>query len=351
MPNNSIQISIPTRNGKEYFHMTRKAVWAFLLFITFSPALLVYGYFYSIDYQEVQNLKLNQMELNFESAQQQIGYLDGKSEQFETLYQAQIITNHSLAQELEDKKGQIVSLGQRVNDVETVLGLSYDESQNSDLSLEDRIDAAAIDSAVRATLFRLIPNQAPMEFRRISSEYGYRTHPITKKRHFHRGLDMTCQTGEPIYAPADGVVEFTRPSNQGYGNYLKLRHSFGFMTSYAHMKSFNVRSGQFISKGDLVGQCGNSGISTGAHLHYEVRFLGRTLNPANFVNWNAEQFDQMFENERSINWSALLDVVNKVVKQQVLLTQQPTEQSSLESETIVAPETASNTSVDMAITQ
>ncbi|MDN3682773.1 M23 family metallopeptidase [Vibrio tapetis subsp. quintayensis] len=332
--------------------MTRKAVWAFLLFIALSPALLVYGYFYYIDYQEMQKSKLDQMELNFESAQQQIGYLDGKSEQFETLYQAQIITNHSLAQELEDKKGQIVSLGQRVNDVESVLGLGAEDSEElSTLSLEDRIDAAAIDSAVRATLFRLIPNQAPMEFRRISSKYGYRTHPITKKRHFHRGLDMTCQSGEPIYAPADGVVEFTRPSKQGYGNYLKLRHSFGFMTSYAHMKSFNVRSGQFISKGDLVGQCGNSGISTGAHLHYEVRFLGRTLNPANFVNWNAEQFDQMFENERSINWSALLDVVNNVVKQQVLLTQQPAVNEPQESETIVAPETASHTSVDIAITQ
>ncbi len=322
-----------------------------MLFIALSPALLVYGYFYYINYQETHDLKLDQMELNFESAQQQIGYLDGKSEQFETLYQAQIITNHSLAQELEDKKGQIVSLGQRVNDVETVLGLSYDESQNSELSLEDRIDAAAIDSAVRATLFRLIPNQAPMEFRRVSSKYGYRTHPITKKRHFHRGLDMTCQSGEPIYAPADGVVEFTRPSNQGYGNYLKLRHSFGFMTSYAHMKNFNVRSGQFISKGDLVGQCGNSGISTGAHLHYEVRFLGRTLNPANFVNWNTEQFDQMFENERSINWSALLEVVNNVVTQQVLLTQQPTVTELKESENIVAPETASNKSVDIAIVQ
>jgi len=324
MPNNTIHISIPTKNGAEHFHVTRKAVWAFLLFVILSPSLLISGYFYYRDIEAHSQNQLSLMEQNFATAQQQIGYLDDKSEQFKTLYQAQVITNHSLAQELEDKKGQIVTLGQRVNDVESVLGLSSEEaSEYSDLSLEERIDAAAVDSAVRATLFRLVPNQPPMAFERVSSRYGYRTHPITGKRHFHRGLDMTCNVGEPIFAPADGVVEFTRPSNQGYGNYLKLRHSFGFMTSYAHMKTFNVRSGQFISKGELIGQCGNSGISTGPHLHYEVRFLGRTLNPANFVAWNAEQFDQMFEKERSINWGALLEVVNNVVKQQVLLTQHP----------------------------
>ncbi|MCA7113251.1 M23 family metallopeptidase, partial [Staphylococcus aureus] len=82
-----------------------------------------------------------------------------------------------------------------------------------------------------------------------------------------------------ILAPADGVVETVRPGNKGYGNYLTLRHSFGFSSSFAHLNKFNVKSGQFVSKGDVIAQCGNSGNSTGPHLHYEVRFLGRTLNP------------------------------------------------------------------------
>ncbi|USD64823.1 M23 family metallopeptidase [Vibrio sp. SCSIO 43136] len=334
MQRKHITFSIPTKNGVEQFSLSRKAVWAFLLFIATSPAVAVYFYQQHISSQEYVEVQVDKMTRNFDAAQQQIAYLDEKSEQFRTLYESEVISNHTLASELEDKNSQIVSLGQRVNDVESVLGLG--ETPIDEQSLEARIDAAAVDSAVRTTLFRLLPNQTPMSYQRISSDYGYRRHPVTGKRHFHRGYDMTCQIGEPVFAPADGVVEFTRPSNKGYGNYLKLRHSFGFMTAYAHLSKFKVRSGQFVSKGDLIALCGNTGTSTGPHLHYEVRFLGRTLNPANFIQWGPESFEELFEKEQSIKWQSLLAIVNKVVQQQVLLTKQQ------DAKEVTLPDTASN---------
>ena len=139
-------------------------------------------------------------------------------------------------------------VGQLGEDVVSVSGVD-DESLTDDVSLENRIDAAAVDSAVRATMFRLIPNDSPMNYERISSSFGRRTNPITGKRHTHTGIDLTCKRGEEIYAPADGVIETVRPSKKGFGNFLTVRHSFGFMSSYAHLHQFKVRSGQFVRKG------------------------------------------------------------------------------------------------------
>ena len=212
-------------------------------------------------------------------AQQLIETLIVEKEQTEFLYAEQVETNHSLSQTLTEKEGTIQLLGKRVFDVESVLGLADEELLTDDISLEDRIDAAAVDSAVRATMFRLIPNDSPMAYQRISSSYGSRTNPISGKRHVHTGIDLTCKRGEDIVAPADGVIETVRPSKKGFGNFITMRHSFGFMSSYAHLQKFKVRSGQFVSKGDVIASCGNSGNSTGPHLHYEFLWNGVHRNP------------------------------------------------------------------------
>lgn len=244
------------------------------------------------------------------------------------LYEEQVDTTHSLSQELEDKRNQIQVLGKRVFDVESVLGLA-DETLSDEQNLEDRLDAAAVDSAVRATMFRMIPNDSPLNYQRISSPYGRRTNPITGKRHTHTGIDLTCKRGEEIYAPADGVVETVRPSSKGFGNFLTVRHSFGFMSSYAHLAKFKVRSGQFVSKGDLIATCGNSGNSTGPHLHYEVRFLGRALNPQYTMDWTPENFNYLFENENGVKWAPLVKIIDETVRLQVNLTNTPYSDNSV----------------------
>lgn len=256
-------------------------------------------------------------------AQQLIETLIVEKEQTEFLYAEQVETNHSLSQTLTDKEGTIQLLGKRVFDVESVLGLADEELLTDDVSLEDRIDAAAVDSAVRATMFRLIPNDSPMAYQRISSSYGSRTNPISGKRHVHTGIDLTCKRGEDIVAPADGVIETVRPSKKGFGNFITMRHSFGFMSSYAHLQKFKVRSGQFVSKGDVIASCGNSGNSTGPHLHYEVRFLGRSLNPQYLMDWTPENFNYVFEKEKKVKWGPLVQLIDNVVRLQINLTNVP----------------------------
>ncbi|KGY12398.1 peptidase M23 [Vibrio tubiashii] len=309
-----ITISIPTSSGIESFTVSKKSLLASIII---GASVLASGLAYS--YQQWQQAQSNQAKYDV---------LADQFSRLEVLYEEQLDTTHSLSQELEEKRNQIHVLGKRVYDVESVLGLA-DEAVD-DTSLENRLDAAAVDSAVRATLFRMIPNDSPLNYERISSSFGWRTNPITGKKHSHTGIDLTCKRGEEIYAPADGVVETVRPSKKGFGNFLTVRHSYGFMSSYAHLQRFKVRSGQFVSKGDLIATCGNSGNSTGPHLHYEVRFLGRALNPQYTMDWTPDSFNYLFEKEKKVKWAPLVKLIDDTVRLQVNLTNNPYQDSSVD---------------------
>jgi murein DD-endopeptidase MepM/ murein hydrolase activator NlpD len=116
----------------------------------------------------------------------------------------------------------------------------------------------------------------------FASGFKYRKDPFTGKKTFHRGLDISCPTGTPVYAPANGVVTF-RGYNGGLGNLLTLNHGNGIVTRYGHLWKFNVANGQRVKKGDLIAYVGNTGRSTGAHLHYEVHKDGQAVNPMKYI--------------------------------------------------------------------
>ncbi|MGF1691357.1 M23 family metallopeptidase [Photobacterium kagoshimensis] len=311
----TICISVSHRRGTSHYLINRfkKRYAAFL--VLFLGGMLGYG-----------SLNIYQLYQQNQVSNVQLTQLNVQAEQLSDSLSEENATNLVLSQELEDKKNELMMLEQRIDDVEAILGL---QAENSHVPLEQRVDSAAISSAVRGTLFRLIPNGSPTPNIRMSSGFGTRIHPVTGKRKRHNGLDFAANIGTPIYAPADGVIENVRPSNKGSGNFIKLNHSFGFMSTYSHMKKFNVKRGQFVRKGDLLGWTGNSGLSTGPHLHYEIRFLGRALNPRNFVMWTPENFDSLFEKEKSVQWATMLEMINNVVAMQVQLTQAPSLESTI----------------------
>jgi murein DD-endopeptidase MepM/ murein hydrolase activator NlpD len=311
-----IRISVSHNKGTRFFALSPKrknmVILSLLLGIS-SFVFTCFGLHYFYQQEQLSKLAITHLQEQNKGLNKLI--IDNNS------------NNHELTQQLEAKEDELLVISQRIEDVESVLGLqelSEDDSLLAEKTLEQRLDVAAIDSAVRATMFRLIPNDTPLNYTRESSSFGRRTNPISGKRQRHLGLDLTCKRGTEIYAPADGVIELARGSNKGYGNLLKVQHSFGFMTMYAHLQKFKVRSGQFVKKGDLIATCGNSGNSTGPHLHYEVRFLGRVLNPRSFIDWTPEKFDSLFEKERSVKWTPLVNVISNVVKLQLKLTQKPT---------------------------
>ena len=125
---------------------------------------------------------------------------------------------------------------------------------------------------------------APKARNSISSSFGYRVHPIKKYVIFHEGIDFRGESGEPIYATGDGVVESATRSYFGYGTCVVIDHGFGYKTRYAHLKSFLVQPGQKVTRGQQIATMGNTGQSTGNHLHYEVIYMGRHINPWNFID-------------------------------------------------------------------
>ncbi len=116
----------------------------------------------------------------------------------------------------------------------------------------------------------------------VSSSYGWRNSPFTGRRHFHKGIDIAARQGTPIFAPADGIVTAYK-KNGGYGNFLVINHGYGIVTRYGHLKASNVEVGQQIVKGDKIAFIGNTGRSTGPHLHYEVLVNGIHVNPQRYM--------------------------------------------------------------------
>ncbi len=149
-------------------------------------------------------------------------------------------------------------------------------------------------------MLRCIPAIQPLsnkDLRRTASGYGWRTDPIYKTRRFHEGLDFSAPTGTEIYATGDGVVTIVQASTIGYGKHVKVDHGFGYLTVYAHMDKFNVKQGQKVKRGDVIGFVGNTGKSTAPHLHYEVRIKGRAVDPTHyfFQDLTTEQYEEMIQ--------------------------------------------------------
>jgi len=135
---------------------------------------------------------------------------------------------------------------------------------------------------LKDALYKSTPSIYPT-YGRISDPYGWRNHPITKERTFHYGLDFGNITGTPIYATADGVVRSTGKQKY-FGKFIAISHKFGYQTNYAHLHKMYVKKGDEVKRGQIIGEMGNSGRSTGTHLHYEVLRYNKYRNPYKYLN-------------------------------------------------------------------
>ena len=148
-------------------------------------------------------------------------------------------------------------------------------------------------------MLKCIPSIQPIsnkDLKRIASGFGMRMHPIHKIMKMHAGLDFTAPIGTEIYATGDGVVELAK-WNAGYGKCVVINHGFGYKTKYAHCKKLNCRKGQKIKKGEIIAFLGNTGQSSGPHLHYEVIKNNVKVNPVNyfFNDLSPEEYQKVIE--------------------------------------------------------
>ena len=152
----------------------------------------------------------------------------------------------------------------------------------------------------KSDMLRAIPSIMPLsneDLTRTASGYGWRIHPLYKISKFHYGMDFTAPLGTEIYATGNGTVKEVVTAQRGFGKSVLIDHGFGYSSLYAHLSNFNVRIGQKVQRGDIIGFVGSTGTSVTNHLHYEIKLNGSNVDPVNyyFEDLSAAQYEKMIE--------------------------------------------------------
>ena len=186
-----------------------------------------------------------------------------------------------------DNAALIINTSKKLDELSKAIYIqskSYDEIETL---VKNKID-------MLASIPAIIPVSMKDKRVRFSSSFGYRMHPIYKTVKLHAGMDFSGAIGTPIHATGNGTVVFTELHN-GYGKAIEVDHGFNYKTLYAHLSAYNVRPGQKVKRGDIIGYMGNTGMSSGPHVHYEVRKNNIPVDPINyyFNDLTAEEYDDM----------------------------------------------------------
>jgi len=219
--------------------------------------------------------------------------------------------NNSYSNQIETKVAQIKELGDELEKIEDIIGINVDDKTD----LIQRATLAKLTSAEKSYMLETIPNSCPLKECITTSKFGWRINPITKKRQYHKGIDLRAARRTPIHVTADGVVRYVQDKNEGaFGRVVIVSHNFGFETIYAHLRFVDVKIGDIVEKGQVIGRTGNSGRSNGPHLHYEITHASKLLNPRHFIDWGMKNYEKIFENQRRVNWESLVKLVSNQSK-------------------------------------
>lgn len=162
----------------------------------------------------------------------------------------------------------------------------------------DEIDLMLYSADQMATsipaIWPVVPDRKKVK---LSSRFGWRQHPVLGYGRGHDGIDLSMKPGNAIYATGDGVVEKVEYDRRGYGRHVIINHGFGYKTIYAHCKNILVAEGIKVKRGEQIAESGNTGLSSGPHLHYEIRYKGRPVNPVHYfdMDMSVEQYKDMIK--------------------------------------------------------
>lgn len=289
MIKNKFTITITDINGSKHFYLNQIIKKIALYIIAFVFLFLIFSGFY-IKYLDN---KLSQLDAKREE-------LLKKSKELEAI-------NEQMQKSVDEKAQQYAEIQDKIASFEEALGLEAE----ANLTISDRLNNLKLTNEQQIGILNQVPNGWPIPNKGVTGNFGWREHPLLNRREFHPGIDLRADLGTPVYATASGVVEFAGYSNNGYGYNVILLHNFGFKTVFAHMTRKDVvKAGQFVNKGELIGYSGNTGFSTGPHLHYEVRFINKTLEPLYFLNLQRKNMNDFFNTERRVPWQSLIKAVS-----------------------------------------
>ena len=193
--------------------------------------------------------------------------------------------------------------GDEYSDLMYSTWLSFDAVTRQTYATSRSLDELQVLARDKEQMSLAIPAIWPIDRTRLKAFYAFgvrKKHPILKIRTMHKGVDMSTDFGVPVYASGDGVVEKVEQGRRrrGYGRQILIDHKFGYKTRYAHLLKMFVKPGDKVQRGQLIGEVGSTGGSTGPHLHYEVIYRGKHVNPVNYFNRNmtTDEYRQLMEN-------------------------------------------------------
>lgn len=242
------------------------------------------------------------------SLNEQVGSLKAEQGRIASENAALVAERIELHEQIERKARALMAVSDELDQIEMLIGLQPEPEQ----PLVQRLDTASQTAFEKRLMLQTIPSGYPLETQIVTSDFGMRQHPIKKRSAMHGGVDLRASRGTPLYATASGVVEWaSEHKNSGLGNMVKLVHNYGFSTIYGHLDQIEVNVGNYVERGDLIGYSGNTGVSEAPHLHYEVRYLQRRLDPAPFLKWSLEDYDVLFTKEDRVQWESLAKVIRR----------------------------------------
>ncbi len=228
--------------------------------------------------------------------------------------------NESYQQDLDDKieayeklDDKFAALEKRIDEYEKmsapppIFQKEYCRVSKEATTPEERLAKLKSDLELKKFILKYIPNGSPVRSSIITSSFGYRYHPVFKARKMHFGVDFRASMGTPIHSVADGVVIRVMSRDVGgYGKLIVIRHKYRFDTAFAHLDQVKVDVGDIVKKGQVIGLSGNTGRSTGPHLHYEVHYNGNAINPSSFISWSMVNYNKIFSNQKDVPWQSLI---------------------------------------------
>jgi len=233
---------------------------------------------------------------------------DRDNEVYRSIFEATPIPDSARLKDLEKEKqiAKVEGMEQNdlINSIVTTLNNMSSRIKVQQASYKDLQGMAKDKEKILAATPAIQP-VSNADLKRIASGFGYRIDPVYKTVKLHPGLDFAAPAGTPIYATANGTVEFAGNRGDGYGNNVIINHGYGYKTLFGHMFKIKARSGQRVTRGEVIGWVGSTGKSTGPHCHYEVIKNGNKIDPIYFFynDLTPEQFDRLLKLAAASNQS------------------------------------------------
>lgn len=301
---NTLVITVVDENGSKQFRITK-----------FTHKMMIYGTFICLiigigGYFAMNSIIYKLDSINEAKKHALIDYVKVHS------------TNLALKGDIDNKTHQLKLVNDKINDIEDVMSMRSDAKIKTSVN---PIDITKLSKAQKTTMLQIFPNGNPIKHFKLKNKTSHNKKSDAALNNAtylvgnatNTGYDYFVDKKEPVFAPADGIVEFVRTNyKSGYGNIIRLTHALGFSSGYAHLSDIKVKAGDFVTKSDIIGYTTPSNSPSVISLYYEVRFLSVGLDTLSFINWSENNFSTIFKSEENniIDFDNLIWAINDIVK-------------------------------------